>query len=128
RVGNLSATDASADLVAKVLDKAKEAGIRIGAPDVVPQYYRNVWGLGAEEQKEAVRPIAYAVTDRAKLEEAACVQAMEDARRRAEMLARLSGRKIGRVIHIRHDGPPTEKETFDATYRVTLHVVFELQG
>ena len=44
-----------------------------------------------------------------------------------EMLARLAGRKAGRVIAIRHEGPVAEKSAFDGTFRVTLHVVFELE-
>ena len=125
RVTNLSDTDAATDLVAKVLDKAKEAGIRVWSQDAVPQYYRAAFGWSAEEAKESSVAIAYSVTDRAKLEEAACAAAMEDARKRAEMLARLVGRKAGPAISIRHEGSATEKSAFDATFRVTLHVVFD---
>jgi uncharacterized protein YggE len=128
RVGKLADPDASADVVAKVLDKAKEAGIRIVGADVIPPYSRAFFGMSGEDQKDAVAPVAYVVTDRAKLEEAACVQAMADARRRAEMLAKLAGRQVGKVIHIKDDGPAAEKTSFDGTYRVTLHVIFEIQG
>jgi len=126
RVGKLPDGDAAADLVAKVLDKAKEAGIRVWSQDVVPQYYRAAMGWGAEEPKESQVAVAYSVTDRAKLEEAAFVMAMDDARKRAELLARLAGRKAGRVTSIRHEGPAAEKNSFDGTFRVTLHVVFEI--
>ena len=43
------------------------------------------------------------------------------------MLARLAGRKAGRVISIRHEGPVAEKTAFDGTFRVSLHVVFEFE-
>jgi uncharacterized protein YggE len=127
RLGNPTESDASSDAIAKVLDKAKEAGIKVSpALDAMPSYVRLALGMSSEEQKEAVPPIVYVVSDRAKLEEAACVKAMEDATRRATMLARLAGRKLGRVVSLSHSAPPAEKVSFDGAYRVTLQVVFEL--
>jgi hypothetical protein len=127
KIGNLADPDASADLVAKVLDKAKEAGVKIGGSEMIPPYMRMAFGITAEDQKEQATSIAYLVSDRAKLEESACVKAMEDARKRAEILANAAGRKLGRVVRVTHDDLPAEKTAFDGVFRVKLHVVFDIE-
>ena len=52
RVAKLPDGEPATDLVAKVLDKAKEAGIRVWSQDAVPQYYRAAFGWSAEEAKD----------------------------------------------------------------------------
>ena len=128
RIGGISELDPAADVIAKVLDKAKEAGIKVGTNEDMREYMGWSFGNPLDTRMDQGVPIAYLVSDQAKVEEAAFAKAMEEARRRADMLARLAGRRIGRVLRISHDDFQPEKHAFDGLFRVRLRVSFALEG
>jgi hypothetical protein len=129
KITGITDLDAGANAVAKVIDKAKEAGIRITSPDLMSQYEMGWLGFaGLSQRKNRLEAaIAYVVGERAKMEEAACAKAMEDARRRAEMLARLAGRKLGAPTAISQEETPGEKTAFDGTFRARLRMTFAIE-
>jgi hypothetical protein len=128
RITGLTDLDSGANAVVKVLDKAKEAGVKIGSDSLNP--YEVNWMGFAQAAQRKERPdvaVAYVVSDPAKAEEAACAKAMEDARRRAEMLARLAGRKLGPPTTISQEEIGSEKLSFDGTFRARLRITFGIE-
>ncbi len=95
--------EAVLQLIAKLLDVAQDAGARIGSqpefnPYVYNPYNRSSSGL-----------VRFVLDDIGKLEEQAYEKAIEDARARAERLARLSHVELGSVVGVRELIVPGER-------------------
>ncbi len=96
RASKLAAMDEEAvlQLVGRLLDVAQDAGAHVGpSADMNMYYYR----YGMQPTTGLVR---FVLEDYEKIQEQAYEQAVADARRRAERLARLSGLELGPVVAI----------------------------
>ncbi len=82
------------ELVGKLLDTAKDAGVTVG-PTAADIQHANMWGR--QLNSSAVR---FVVRDLDKHREAAYQKAVADARSRAERLARLHGVELGGVLGV----------------------------
>jgi uncharacterized protein YggE len=89
------------DMVLKVLDTGRDAGLLIGRATPrnyyeMQAYYNSGGGTG--------NLVAFKLTDPEALREQAYKQAMDDARKKAERLASLAGVKLGRIKSVRDAG------------------------
>jgi uncharacterized protein YggE len=128
RISNVATLDAAANAVVKVLDKAKEAGLKTSILESMMNH--DVFFFGYQPpatRRDAPDAVGYVVTDPARLEEAAWAKAMEDGRRRAEMLAKLAGRKLGPAKAIVQEEAPGEKSSFDGVVRARLRITFAME-
>ena len=90
-------------LIAKLLDVAQDAGARIGGqPDFNPYMYNRF-------QQNSTGLVRFVLDDFDKLQEEAYEKAIEDARTRAQRLARLSRVELGPIVAVRELAVPGER-------------------
>ncbi len=83
--------DTLMETVLKVLDTARDAGLTVGPKQMSPYY---------QPQVQAPSIVTFKIQDISELREQAYKLAMDDARAKAERLAKLSNVKLGRVVTV----------------------------
>ncbi|HEX3997743.1 MAG TPA: SIMPL domain-containing protein [Pirellulales bacterium] len=138
--------------VLKILDVAKDAGFQMGTPSATNILEMQMMGREGGGNSATV---SFKLPDSVAVRERAYKAAIDDAKAKAQQLARLSGAKLGRIVSVRDDpssktesntslvnliygigntskeSPPTDKSitgsnTGDLTLRVSLEVQFEI--
>jgi uncharacterized protein YggE len=88
------------DLVMKVIDTGRDAGLQVGPP--TPQNYYQYQIAMQNGQGQGM--LLFKITDPAAQRERAYKQAMDDAKSKAQRLADLAGVKLGRILSVRDAG------------------------
>ena len=88
------------DMVMKVIDTGRDAGLQIGPP--TPQnYYQYQMAM---QQGQGMNIAAFKVGDPTAQRDEAYKQAMDDAKKKAQKLADLAGIKLGRIVSVTDGG------------------------
>lgn len=90
--------DEALQLVGRLLDTAQDAGARVGSTPAENSILRSIYGIGAGGASDLVR---FVLEDAGDLQEQAYEKAVNDARAKAERLARLGGFGLGPVLAVR---------------------------
>ncbi|MEE9392477.1 MAG: SIMPL domain-containing protein [Planctomycetota bacterium] len=114
---------AQRSLIAKILDESKEAGL-----DFLGGGSNQVWNSPPTKKSLANPGIAYGLPPAAEIEDQAFKIALDDARARADRLARLAGVTLGPVTSIQALGDAPGALSLDASgvHKVQLRVVFAI--
>jgi uncharacterized protein YggE len=95
--------DALLQLIGKLLDVAQDAGGRVGSQNFFNPYYYNPY------QQASTGLVRFVLDDFDKIQDDAYEQAINDARTRAERLARLSKVELGPIVAVRETSVPGER-------------------
>jgi uncharacterized protein YggE len=95
--------DALLQLIGKLLDVAQDAGGRVGSQNFFNPYYYNPY------QQVSSGLVRFVLDDFDKLQDDAYEQAINDARTRAERLARLSKVELGPIVAVRETTVPGDR-------------------
>jgi uncharacterized protein YggE len=90
------------DLVMKVIDTGRDAGLQVGPP--TPQNYYQYQMMMQNGQGQGM--LLFKINDSASMRDQAYKQAMDDAKSRAQRLAELAGVKLGRIVAVRDTAAP----------------------
>lgn len=88
------------DMVMKVIDTGRDAGLQIGPPTPTNYYQYQM----AMQNGQGMNIANFKVTDPTAARDEAYKQAMDDARKRAQRLADLAGVKLGRILSVTDGG------------------------
>jgi len=98
-------TEELIEMLVKVVDAGKDAGIVVGAKQ--PSMIEMQLGIGSTGTSLAT----FSLSNVDSLEEAANKAAIENARTKAEQLAKLSGVKLGPIVSIKPGTPPEDEDS-----------------
>ncbi len=109
--------DQLAETLVRLLDACKDVGLRIGPP--APTNYYQMQMMGMNQQNNVV---TFKLADPAALREEAYKLAVEDCRKRAERLAKLSGVKLGGVRSVQEVAvaAPASNNTSSVPYQLRM--------
>lgn len=116
------------ETAAKILDTAKDAGLKLVTSNQNPNVVQNIWTPGGTQTPKPTGLISFIPKNMEQAETAAFKAALEASSKKAKALADLSGRQLGRVqsIQVVSRKQSADQNAQAIKMEVTLKVVFSM--